>query len=117
MSPEPQNTLVDRINGALNSSGPNFILSLCPNTEYKIDNTLVFAANGQEISTQGYPTGDSRAMISILGDVVNGTGLATLIQGNCADCDNIKLRNVQVRACCINLCLERNFLLLASSTA
>ena len=97
MDPDPQNTLVDRINTALNSSGENYILSLCPNTEYLIDDTLIFFAKGQEISTQGYPTDGSRAMITVTGDIVNGKGLSTAIQGNCANCDNITLRNIQVR--------------------
>lgn len=91
------------MNTALNSSGANYVLSLCPDTDYPIDGSIIFFANGQEISTKGYPTDDSRAQLYISTGVSTDktgdkTGLATLIQGSCQDCDNIKLRNVQVRA-------------------
>ncbi|EJD01389.1 uncharacterized protein FOMMEDRAFT_126269 [Fomitiporia mediterranea MF3/22] len=95
-NPDPQDTLTDRMNIALNSSGQGFVLSLCPNTEYKIFAPINFAAPSQEISTKGYPTDDSRAMITVAGPISNGTGHSTAIQGGCKTCNNIKLRNIQI---------------------
>jgi hypothetical protein len=88
--------VTERLNNLLANGGPNFILSLCPSTAYTITDTLSFASAGQEISTQGYPTADERAMIVVNGTVVNGTGQATAINGQCGGCSFAKVRNVQV---------------------
>ena len=93
---EPEDTLTDRMNLALNSSGEDFVLSLCRNTEYKITAPIFFAFPGQEISTEGYPTDDSRATIIVSGPVSNGTGHTIAIQGTCDTCSNTKIRNIQV---------------------
>jgi len=37
--------------------------SLCPNTVFNLINTIDFTAADQEISTVGYPTDPSRAML------------------------------------------------------
>ena len=95
-SKDPEDTLTDRMNNALSSGGDGYILSLCPNTEYKTTAPINFAFSNREISTQGYPTDDSRAMIIVNGAINNGTGHTTAIQGTCSTCNNIKLRNVQV---------------------
>lgn len=95
-SKDPEDTITDRMNNALSSGGDGFILSLCPNTEYRTTASINFASPNQEISTQGYPTDSSRAMIIVNGTVTNGTGHTTAIQGNCATCNNIKLRNIQI---------------------
>jgi parallel beta-helix repeat protein len=87
----PTNTLTNRLNQALNSSGSGYTLSLCPNTQYPVTASINFAFPNQEISTQGYPTDDSRALI-----IVNGTGQTTAVDGTCAKCDGVKLRNVQI---------------------
>ncbi|KAJ8502339.1 hypothetical protein ONZ45_g11858 [Pleurotus djamor] len=68
ISPDPANTVTDRLNTLLNSSGPGFVLTLCPRREYLILTPLFFAAPNQEISTLGYPFGDARATL-----VINGT--------------------------------------------
>ncbi|KAH9077063.1 hypothetical protein EDB83DRAFT_2348001 [Lactarius deliciosus] len=68
ISPDPANTVADRLNIALNSSGPGFVLQLCPNAHYMIQAPILFAAPNQEISTVGYPTDNSRATL-----VINGT--------------------------------------------
>lgn len=95
-NPEPQDSLTDRMNAALNSSGQGFLLSLCPETTYRITAPINFAFPDQEISTKGYPTDDSRAMITVTGQIFNGTGQSVAIQGTCQTCSNVKLRNVQV---------------------
>lgn len=94
--PSPVITQTDRMNVALNSSGPGFILSLCPSTNYTLVAPVNFAFPNQEISTQGYPTGDQRAFLIVGGPVSNGTGHTTAIQGTCANCDGTQIRNIQV---------------------
>jgi len=96
VSPEPMDTVTTRLNALLNSSGPSYILSLCPGETYYITAPLLFSAPGQEISTLGYPRWDERATITISGPVVNGTGQTVAIDGKCGTCDGVKLRNVQI---------------------
>jgi hypothetical protein len=94
---DPSNTVTDRLNTLLNSSGAGYVLSLCPSTQYLIQAPINFFAANQEISTAGYPTDDTRAVLVVSGSVSNGTGQSTAVQGNCANCDGVKLRNIQVR--------------------
>ncbi|KAI5123415.1 hypothetical protein M0805_006120 [Coniferiporia weirii] len=94
--PDPQNTLTDRMNVALNSSNSGYVLSLCPNTEYRIEAPIAFTFPNQEISTQGYPTDDSRATLVVNGTIVNGTGQSTAIDGTCSNCNGVILRNIQI---------------------
>lgn len=96
ISPDPANTITDRLNIALNSSGPGFVLRLCPNAHYMIQAPILFAAPDQEISTVGYPTDDSRATLVVDGPVANGTGHTIAVDGTCPNCSGIKLRNIQV---------------------
>ena len=96
IDPNPANTITDRMNIALNSSGPGFILQLCPNAQYMIQAPILFAAPNQEISTQGYPTDDSRATLVVSGPVQNGQGHTTAVDGTGANCSGVKLRNIQV---------------------
>ncbi|KAI9432391.1 hypothetical protein H4582DRAFT_2113168 [Lactarius indigo] len=96
ISPDPANTITDRLNIALNSSGSGFVLRLCPNAHYVIQAPILFAAPDQEISTVGYPTDDSRATLVVNGPVTNGTGHTTAIDGTCSNCSGVKLRNIQI---------------------
>jgi hypothetical protein len=73
------------------------VLSLCPGREYFITQPLAFAAPNQEISTQGYPTGDQRATLVVSGAVADGKGHTTAVDGTCTTCGAVKLRNIQVR--------------------
>ncbi|KAG9317823.1 hypothetical protein JVU11DRAFT_2049 [Chiua virens] len=95
-SPDPANTLTDRLNTLLNSSGPGYVLSLCPSEQYVITAPLLFTAPNQEISTAGYPTDSTRATLVVAGTVFNGTGHSTAVDGTCGNCDSVKLRNVQI---------------------
>ena len=96
VSPDPANTVADRLNQALTSGGNGFVLSLCPGKQYFITKPITFTAPNQEISTQGYPTGDVRATLVVNGPVSNGTGHTTAVDGTCTNCSGLKLRNVQV---------------------
>ncbi|KAG1735392.1 hypothetical protein EDB19DRAFT_1724199 [Suillus lakei] len=93
---DPSNTLTSRLNTLLNSSGSGYVLNLCPSTQYLIQAPILFAAPNQEISTVGYPTDNSRAVLVVNGPVSNGTGQTTAVDGTCANCDGVRLRNVQI---------------------
>ncbi|KZT71563.1 hypothetical protein DAEQUDRAFT_724099 [Daedalea quercina L-15889] len=93
---DPQDTVTDRLNTLLNSSGAGYTLPLCPGESYYITAPLQFAAHDQEISTVGYPEGDDRATLVVSGVITNGTGQTTAVMGQCVDCDGIKLRHIQI---------------------
>ena len=95
LPPDPVSTVTDRLNVALNSSGPGFVLQLCPNAQYTIQAPILFAAPNQEISTMGYPTDDSRATLVVSGPIENGQGHTTAVDGTCANCGGVILRNIQ----------------------
>ncbi|KAI6152373.1 hypothetical protein BKA82DRAFT_993417 [Pisolithus tinctorius] len=97
ISPDPTSNLTTRLNQMLSSSGSGYILSLCPGQQYPITAPLLFTSPNQEISTQGYPTGSDRATLVVNGPVFsNGTGHSTAVDGTCANCDGVTLRNVQI---------------------
>ncbi|KAF8659128.1 hypothetical protein AX16_001898 [Volvariella volvacea WC 439] len=96
VSPDPADTLTDRLNNFLRDGGPDYVLRLCPGAQYPIQAPITFTAPGQEISTSGYPIGDDRATLIVNGPVVNGTGHTVAIDGTCADCSGVKLRNIQI---------------------
>ncbi|KAF8622049.1 hypothetical protein AX15_007202 [Amanita polypyramis BW_CC] len=95
-SPDPANTVTDRLNTLLNSSGPRYVLRLCPGKQYMIQAPIRFAASNQEISTLGYPTGDQRATLVVSGPVSNGTGHTTAVDGTCSKCSGVVIRNIQI---------------------
>ena len=94
---DPANTVTDRLNTLLNSSGPGYTLPLCPGAQYLIQAPILFAAQDQEISTVGYPTDDDRATLVVSGPVANGQGHTTAVDGTCATCSGVKLRHAQAR--------------------
>ena len=96
VSPDPANTVTDRIEQLLTTGGNGYVLSLCPGRQYFITQPINFTAPNQEISTQGYPTGSDRATLVVSGPVFNGTGHTTAVDGTCSTCSGLKLRNVQV---------------------
>ncbi|KAI0286457.1 hypothetical protein BC826DRAFT_1048396 [Russula brevipes] len=96
ISPDPVANVTDRLNLALNSSGPAFVLRLCPNAYYMIQAPIRFVAPNQEISTLGYPTDDSRATLIVSGPVSNGVRHTTAVNGTCDNCSGVILRNIQV---------------------
>ncbi|KAI0832713.1 pectin lyase fold/virulence factor [Trametes gibbosa] len=93
---DPLNTLTDRLNTLLNSSGAGYVLPLCPGVEYFIQAPILFAAQDQEISTAGYPTDGTRATLVVAGPVANGQGHTTAVDGTCQNCSGVKLRNIQI---------------------
>ena len=87
VDPDPSSTITDRLNIALNSSGPGFRLRLCLNKTYAIQAPLIFTAPNQEISTVGLPIeglngADSRATLLVNGSrASDGTGHTTAVVG------------------------------------
>lgn len=94
---DPANTVTDRLNNLLKTSGTGYVLQLCPKETYLIKAPITFASANQEISTAGYPTDDTRATLLVSGPVfANGTGHTTAVEGTCSTCSNLVLRNIQV---------------------
>ncbi|KAK7696256.1 hypothetical protein QCA50_000909 [Cerrena zonata] len=93
---DPANTLTDRLNTLLNSSGSGYTLPLCPGDQYFIQAPILFAAPNQEISTVGLPSDDTRATLVVVGPVANGAGHTTAIDGTCPNCNGVKLRHIQI---------------------
>ncbi|KAG5654234.1 hypothetical protein H0H81_005921 [Sphagnurus paluster] len=92
----PAGNVTDRLNTLLQNSGAGYILSLCPNQVYLLQQPLAFAAPEQEISTLGYPTGEQRAILVVDGPVNGDQGHTTAVVGTCLNCDGVKLRHVQI---------------------
>ena len=85
------------MNNLLSTSGDGYVLGLCPNETYLIQAPILFASPNQEISTVGYPTDDARAILLVSGPIFpNGTGHTTAVDGTCATCKGVILRNIQV---------------------
>ena len=78
------------INDALSSGGAGKIVQLCAGVTIQITGTISFTAENQEISTEGYPTGSTRAQIQI----ATGNGISTLISG--AGLSGIRILNIQL---------------------
>lgn len=78
------------INNAFSSGGAGTVVQLCVNALLSITDSVKFTAANQEISTEGYPTGNTRATLRI----AKGSSVSTLISG--AGYDGVKVRNVQV---------------------
>ncbi|PRP88331.1 hypothetical protein PROFUN_03245 [Planoprotostelium fungivorum] len=78
------------LQNALKQGGVNYILSLCQDAVYSLNATIEFTAAGQEISTDGYPSGDARAAL-----VVAGSSISIAISGHL---DGLKIKNIQVTA-------------------
>jgi hypothetical protein len=78
------------INSAFSAGGAGTVVQLCQGTVISITASIQFTADGQELSTQGYPTGNSRATIKI----APGNSVATLISG--AWHNGIRILNIQV---------------------
>ena len=78
------------INDALSSGGAGKIVQLCAGVTIEITGTISFTAEDQEISTEGYRTGSTRALIQI----ATGNDVSTLISG--AGLSGIRILNIQL---------------------
>lgn len=79
------------INNALKSGGAGAVVQLCPGAVITVHNTVAFTAANQELSTQGYPTDSTRAIIRLQ---ATDQSISAIIQGR--SLSGIKLRNIQI---------------------
>ncbi|PNP47353.1 hypothetical protein TGAMA5MH_01169 [Trichoderma gamsii] len=79
------------INNALKSGGASAVVQLCPGAVITVHNTVAFTAANQELSTQGYPTGSTRAIIRLQ---ATDQSISAVIRGG--SLSGIKLRNIQI---------------------
>lgn len=80
----------------LENGGANFTLSLCPSQTYELTQSLNFTKPNQEISTEGYPTDATRAILFVNGSTDKVTGHTTAIRGDCAECSAVRILNIQI---------------------
>ncbi|KAF9057830.1 hypothetical protein BJ165DRAFT_1411935 [Panaeolus papilionaceus] len=94
--PDPANTVTERLNELLQNSGDGYVLNLCPRQTYLLQAPILFAHPNQEIRTLGYPSGDDRATLAVVGPVANGEGHTTAVDATCKTCSGVKIRGIQV---------------------
>lgn len=75
------------INAAL--AGPGAVALLCPGATYHLHDRVVFSAVDQDLHTQGFPTGPTRATLDVDGGATGGAINATNVTG-------VKIRNLRV---------------------
>ena len=78
------------VNDLFTSGGAGTIVQLCTNTVLTVSAPIEFTANNQEISTEGYPTDDTRATIQ----PASGTSVTTMITGY--GFNEIRILNIQL---------------------
>jgi len=99
------------------AGGPGTRVSLCPGSSFQLTGPVVFTAKDQELSTEGYPTDDTRAKLLPVGKTITAvqyvaapktmanlvrpayasqTDLPAGLRGDCRRCARVALRNVQV---------------------
>ncbi|KAI5474303.1 hypothetical protein MNV49_003642 [Pseudohyphozyma bogoriensis] len=71
--------------------GAGTVVSLCPGAQISLNQTIQLFYANQELSTQGYPTDDTRALLTVA-----SSAMSVAIYGSCGNCDNIVIRNIQV---------------------
>jgi hypothetical protein len=79
------------INNALKSGGAGAVVQLCPSAVITVHNTVAFTAANQELSTQGYPTDSTRAIIRLQ---ATDQSISAVIRGG--SLSGIRLRNIQI---------------------
>lgn len=84
-------TTAAQINSLFSAGGPNTTVQLCPGSVLTIIEPITFTAANQELSTKGYPTDGSRALIRVLGPTQT-----TAIAAYCDACNGARILNIQV---------------------
>ncbi|GAA6063968.1 hypothetical protein JCM10212_004778 [Sporobolomyces blumeae] len=79
------------INAAFYYGGAGTTVNLCPGAKLSITNPIFFTAANQVLTTQGNPTDDSRALLTVTGDQQS-----CAIYGACDACHDIVVRSIQV---------------------
>ncbi|GAA5953533.1 hypothetical protein JCM3765_005065 [Sporobolomyces pararoseus] len=79
------------INAALYYGGAGAVVQLCPGAKLSLTNAIFFTAANQVLTTQGNPTDDSRALLT-----VTGADQSCAIFAACDACQNIAVRSIQI---------------------
>jgi hypothetical protein len=77
------------INNLFSSGGAGTVVQLCAGTTLSVTGTITFTANNQELSTSGYPTDDTRAIIQ----PASGSSVSMLLSGY--GFDGLRVKNIQ----------------------
>lgn len=77
------------INNLFSSGGAGTIVQLCASTTLSVTGTITFTADNQELSTSGYPTDDTRAIIQ----PAAGSNVSMLLSGY--GFDGLRVKNIQ----------------------
>ncbi|KAF3396760.1 hypothetical protein DPV78_008258 [Talaromyces pinophilus] len=77
------------INNLFSSGGAGTIVQLCAGTTLSVTGTITFTADNQELSTSGYPTDDTRAIIQ----PAAGSNVSMLLSGY--GFDGLRVKNIQ----------------------
>ncbi|KAG7553539.1 hypothetical protein FFLO_03046 [Filobasidium floriforme] len=80
----------------LTEGGEGYTLSLCAGQVYSITQSLNFTNTSQEISTEGYPTDSTRAMLVVSGPKTPQVNHTTAVLGDCENCDFIRIKNIMI---------------------
>lgn len=78
------------INSLFSSGGEGTIVQLCASATITVSGPITFTASNQEISTEGYPTDDTRAVIQ----PASNTNTTTMITGY--GYDYLSILNIQL---------------------
>ena len=78
------------VNSALSTGGAGAIVQLCASALIQVAGQITFTAENQEISTEGYPTDDTRGTIQI----ATGNNASTIIGGG--SFSGIRIQNIQI---------------------
>ncbi|BGP15430.1 hypothetical protein JCM10213_005069 [Rhodosporidiobolus nylandii] len=79
------------INALFYYGGAGTTVELCPGANIQLTNAIFFTAENQVLTTQGNPTGDTRATI-----IVAGSDQSCAIYGACDACSGVSVQNIQV---------------------
>ena len=77
------------INNLFKSGGAGTVVQLCAGTTISITDTITFTADNQELSTSGYPTDDTRAIIQ----PASGSNVSMLLSGY--GFNDLRVKNIQ----------------------
>lgn len=77
------------INNLFSSGGAGAVVQICAGTTISVTGTTTFTANNQELSTSGYPTDDTRAIIQ----PASGSNVSMLLSGY--GFDGLRVKNIQ----------------------
>lgn len=77
------------INNLFSSGGAGTVVQICAGTTISVTGTITFTADNQELSTSGYPTDDTRAIIQ----PASGSSVSMLLSGY--GFDGLRVKNIQ----------------------